>query len=563
MRLLSLFVLLSFGACAVNAPAGPDPFGDGGVISDAGVDPGNPSQDAAQPRPECTDDRMEANDNREAAAAVAQTEDVNLVACPGNEDWYWIQTANDERARVRLEHDGAGDVDLQILNQDGEFAVSVERGGRDIVSEWIGRGSKFFVLVTNPSRRASAYTLSVEREAVRCRDDRYENNNNANGAERITGGDHPDLTFCGDPDYYRFTAPADSQIRATVEGSERLVLELLNDSGDQVIATAQSSDEGLALVHQSTRDGVYFLRVSGPEELQTDYAMQLERQVEGNNSCEQAEVIELTRNERVVVEGSTRGKDNTYEPSCGHRNNEPRSAGADAVYALVVPEGGGTIIADMVARTEGFDPVLSIRSACDDVETELNCNDDHRGGNDMGRTDARIEEGVEAGTYYLIADGFRTTSGNFELRVTLEYEEPDPGPACETAQSIDVPREGRVEIPIENEDARRQYAPLTCADRSGAQGRERAYTFTLQNPAQLTAYTAFSDRGESYDTVLYLLRGCGGLDEIACHDDISGDNKLSRIEDLELAAGAYTIVADAFYERNVGAVNLVMDFSAP
>ena len=145
----------------------------------------------------------------------------------------------------------------------------------------------------------------------------------------------------------------------------------------------------------------------------------------------------------------------------------------------------------------------------------------------------------------------------------MEYQEPDPGPTCDTAQRIEIPDNGRLSIPIENENARRQYAPRTCAGRSGDQGRERAFAFTIDNPSQLTAYTGFSDRGDSYDTVLYLLRGCGGLDEIACHDDIGEDNKLSRISDVELAAGTYTIVADGFYERSVGAVNLVLEFTRP
>ena len=59
------------------------------------------------------------------------------------------------------------------------------------------------------------------------------------------------------------------------------------------------------------------------------------------------------------------------------------------------------------------------------------------------------------------------------------------------------------------------------------------------------------------------LTGCGGNDEIACHDDIGRDNKLSRLSEVELEAGTYKIVADGFYERSVGAVSLVMEFSDP
>ncbi|MEE2835335.1 MAG: hypothetical protein VYB65_04865 [Myxococcota bacterium] len=568
MKFSPALALAALTACSVNAPQGPSPLlPDAGPAADAGVDAG--TADAGTTPSVCGDDLFEPNDTLEAAASLEEAQDTDLAACPGNEDWYWINIGEDRNTRIMLAHDGEGDIDLQVLNLEGAFAASVERNGRTIITEPINDEGKLLVLVTNPSRRAAQYTLSIEAEAPSCESDRYENNNSAQGAERITGGEHPDLTFCGDVDYYRFSAPADSLILAELRtelgspGNTGLRFELLDDSGDRVVATGERFEDMLLLEHSSERESVYFIKISGPETLNIGYDLYLERAVEGNNTCEQAERIELRRNEEIEVEGATRGMDNNFVPECGHRDNEPRSAAADVVYALVVPEGGGTLVAELRSRTDGYDPVLHIRSACDDASTEMNCNDDHRGGEDMRRTDARLEEGLEEGVYYLIADGFRTTSGEFELSVRLNYEEPDPGPSCETAQEVEVPRNGRLVLPVENDNARRQYAPQTCAERSGEQGRERAFAFTLDRPAVLDAYTGFSDRGESYDTVLYLLRGCGGNDEIACHDDIGRDNKLSRLSEVELEAGTYTIVADGFYERSVGAVSLVMELSDP
>ena len=69
----------------------------------------------------------------------------------------------------------------------------------------------------------------------------------------------------------------------------------------------------------------------------------------------------------------------------------------------------------------------------------------------------------------------------------------------------------------------------------GDQGRKRAFAFTLDRPAVPTP-TRVPDRGDSFDTVLYLLRGCGGNDEIACRvADIGRDNKLSRLSEVELS----------------------------
>ncbi|MDE0882832.1 MAG: hypothetical protein OSB21_09570, partial [Myxococcota bacterium] len=212
---------------------------------------------------------------------------------------------------------------------------------------------------------------------------------------------------------------------------------------------------------------------------------------------------------------------------------------------------------------DGFDPVLSLRRACDDAAAEIACNDDQGRGQDGERTDSRIEQEVEAGTYYLIADGWETSRGEFELSASLRVEEPEVGPACETAQEIEVPNRGRISLPVNNENALRRYAPRTCAERSGEQGRELAFTFSVTERTIFSASTGSSDAGDSYDTVLYLLRGCGGLNEIACHDDISRSNKLSRLSEIDLSPDQYTIVADGFYERNVGAVNLTLEFAAP
>ena len=67
--------------------------------------------------------------------------------------------------------------------------------------------------------------------------------------------------------------------------------------------------------------------------------------------------------------------DNNFVPECGHRDNEPRSAAADVVYARRPQAVGRSRAALAYGRLR---PVLHIRSACDDASTEMNCNDDHR-----------------------------------------------------------------------------------------------------------------------------------------------------------------------------------------
>ena len=138
----------------------------------------------------------------------------------------------------------------------------------------------------------------IGNEAPSCESDRYENNNSAQGAERITGGEHPDLTFCGDVDYYRFSAPADSLIRAELRtelpppGNTGLRFELLDDSGDRVVATGERFEDMLLLEHSSERESVYFIKVSGPETLNISYELYLERALVGGASADPCPAVD-------------------------------------------------------------------------------------------------------------------------------------------------------------------------------------------------------------------------------------------------------------------------------
>jgi hypothetical protein len=564
MRLFSLLAVASLIACNVAMPGSPHLPGADTGNTDAGPghqDAGPGGQDAVTAHT-CDDDRFEPNDTMQNSRSAANASGRDLIACGGNEDWFLLELDEAERAKLQLTHDGSGDINMQVLSESGEFLASVDRRDRTMYTDWLNGPVQIYILITNPARASSQYMIEVFKERIECEKDRFEDNNSADAAERIAGGQHGDLTFCGDDDYYRFTAASGSMVTAQVLGVEGLTLELLDESGERSLRTASPSDQGLSLSYQAEDQSVFFLRVTGDEELTGEYTLVIDREVDGNNTCEQAETIGLARNAEVTVEGSTRDMDNNFAPSCGARE-DGRNSAPDSVYAVVVPEGGGTLIVSMAAQTDRFDTVLALRSACDDEDSELICNDDHGGGEGLERTDSRIEEEVEAGTYYLLADGFVSSSGNYELSFFLRWEEPETGPACETAQAIEVQERGRVVLPVNNQNALRQYEPRTCAGRSGDQGRELAFSFRVEQASRLNALTAASDNGRSYDTVLYLLRGCGGMDEIACHDDISNDNKLSRLSDVELAPGTYTLVADAFYERDVGAVNLTIELSAP
>ncbi len=125
-------------------------------------------------------------------------------------------------------------------------------------------------------------------------------------------------------------------------------------------------------------------------------------QSEGD-TCADAFVIEPVGQ---VIEGDlSAGFGNDAEGSCG-------GAGPDAIYTFTLTE--PTL---MTALMEGFDTVLHVRSACEDGETEFDCNDDARGVDENG---SLLDVELGAGTWFLFADGFNDDVGTYQLTLAFE-----------------------------------------------------------------------------------------------------------------------------------------------
>ncbi len=117
----------------------------------------------------------------------------------------------------------------------------------------------------------------------------------------------------------------------------------------------------------------------------------------------------------ATVRGTTAAGADRFHASCGFG-----AASGDAVYRFRLERA-----AHVVASLSGsHDTVLSLRGACGDETSELECNDDEERG-----TNSRIEADLPAGEYTLVADGFGTSShGAFAL--TLRGEAIDRAPAA-------------------------------------------------------------------------------------------------------------------------------------
>jgi hypothetical protein len=88
-------------------------------------------------------------------------------------------------------------------------------------------------------------------------------------------------------------------------------------------------------------------------------------------------------------------------------------SGAEVVHRLVLGDGDVpvTLQANMDLPGTGYDTIIYARTACDQVDTELGCNDD-------GTGDVISFEATEPGIYYFIVDSHDGQSGTYELQVT-------------------------------------------------------------------------------------------------------------------------------------------------
>ncbi len=120
-----------------------------------------------------------------------------------------------------------------------------------------------------------------------------------------------------------------------------------------------------------------------------------------DRSCRAAPLLRAGR----TVNGSTAGRPNEFEASC--------AAGAqsgDLVYRIRLTQRQHVVI----EMTSDFDGALHLRRTCADRASELACNDDHQ-----DQRHARIETDLDAGTYYVVVDGFQAqNTGGFSLQYT-------------------------------------------------------------------------------------------------------------------------------------------------
>ncbi len=129
--------------------------------------------------------------------------------------------------------------------------------------------------------------------------------------------------------------------------------------------------------------------------------------------CQQAPVLRPGR----PVQGTTAGAQDRFQGSCAGNTRS-----GDSIYRLQLHRRTHM----RISLDATYDGALHIRRDCSDVSTEVACDDDGGGSSQRSLVDTTLD----AGTYFVIVDGYGTTnSGTFTLEATEVRGGSPPGPS--------------------------------------------------------------------------------------------------------------------------------------
>ena len=182
-----------------------------------------------------------------------------------------------------------------------------------------------------------------------------------------------------------------------------------------------------------------------------------------------------------------------------------------------------------------FDSVLYVRNAdCADAEAEVACNDDatsgsgKRGSSSRG---SRIDEVLEAGTYYVFVDGYGSDAGPFRMNVQIA-DVPTLAEACRQVRPLAGPKvAGTLTGAFD-------HAHASCG--SDARGPDAPHRFDVGARARVR----LTEHSADFTPTVHLRKQCGDEhSEVACADSAVKSDEATWSGVLD--PGSYVLFADS------------------
>jgi hypothetical protein len=238
----------------------------------------------------------------------------------------------------------------------------------------------------------------------------------------------------------------------------------------------------------------------------------------------------------AAVTGTLTSQDlNLFQARCG--NNAP---GPDRVYRLDVPQESRL----QLHQESDYDGVISMRRACAEASTEVECNDDAE-----DAQHSRINAIVPAGTYFVFTDAFQAgAQGAYTLQADLAPVAGGntAGDTCADAQLLTpgTPVDG-------NTFQARDDIRSPCA--AATDGYDVVYRLNVTARSRVKLWFESSDLREQ--GTITVARACDGapLTEATCRAGALGE---ARAYDQVLDPGNYYVIVDSAAPRRFGRFRL-------
>lgn len=255
--------------------------------------------------------------------------------------------------------------------------------------------------------------------------------------------------------------------------------------------------------------------------------------------------------------GSNVGALDESDATCGSANES-----GEQVFTFQFDE-PARISLDTVGTA--FDAVMSVRTDCGDVATQVACDDDSAGAQ-QSAVDFQAAAGVR---YYVLVEGYgANAAGNISLNFDGRVFEP-PAPCDDACEGICVNGMCAPPIPALCDgtttigEVPNGYTGNTATDGvhrlsppCGVAGNAPELVLVVMFPVDEVVYA--STFGSAFDTVLYVLEGCDPDAVVACNDDMGAFNTDSEVSFVAEAGVPYYIVVDG-YNAASGAFDLVVE----
>lgn len=233
----------------------------------------------------------------------------------------------------------------------------------------------------------------------------------------------------------------------------------------------------------------------------------------------------------LLAPGNATG--NTRRGESEHAGGCASSESKELVYRLEVPRRQRVTI----EVDPQFDSVLYVRKdECAESEAEVACNDDvssrsaGKGGSSSSRG-SRVDEILDAGTYFVFVDGYGSEGGSFRMNVAVA-DAPTLADACRQLRPL---ASGKVSATLAGAF---DHAHATCG--SEAKGADALHRLDLASRARvrLTLHST------EFSPAVHLRRQCADeRSEVGCADSGMTDEDAAWAGLLD--AGSYTVFADS------------------